>query len=108
MKVILLLVIIGLIYKWNDLGCIGKFVTILLLVSLLKNNKEDGQTYIRINSLDELTDSNDYLLIYHADSDFIILPEVVEHHRRCIDEGFSRSDCKSTCRKAQKILTIPR
>ena len=45
MKVILLLVIIGLIYKWNDLGCIGKFVTILLLVSLLKNTKEDVSDY---------------------------------------------------------------
>ena len=45
MKVILLLVIIGLIYKWNDLGCIGKFVTILLLVSLLKNNKDDISDY---------------------------------------------------------------
>lgn len=47
-------------------------------IDIIENNKEDGQTYIRINSLDELTDANDYLLIYHADSDFIILPEVVE------------------------------
>ena len=45
MKVILLFIIIVLICKWEDLGCFGKFITIILSVSLLKGKNDDIPEY---------------------------------------------------------------
>lgn len=45
MKVFLLFIVIVLICKWNDLGCFGKFITIVLSLSLLKGKNNDIPEY---------------------------------------------------------------
>ncbi len=41
MKLILIIALIALIYKWNKLGYLGKLITIMICVWMLNNNKED-------------------------------------------------------------------
>ena len=47
-------------------------------IDIIDMNDSNSQNYIRVNSLSEITDEEEYLLIYHGTSDFVVLPEVVE------------------------------
>ena len=45
MKLIVIIALIVLIFKWNDLGFFWKLITILLCVSLFKGNDDDAEEF---------------------------------------------------------------